>query len=298
MTKYIKIVEGIEKGFFSGPYEKEFTFIYNNMDYNISIEQSLKRTITITAKHEVITEEIMSVYYRVKNFLFLCDGQFFKVEQVIDTGTSVTTSFLRNEPNCYESADFMVGSKNELVCFAEVMSAERLQKWCDIKDSLDISFNTLLYWLSSVGITVDIKCAFTVESFIPLAETVNQQEPSFKLPFVSKNDSKLQKYLSTIIEYYGKEVFAKEKNEDIEKLIKILAHSRNRIAHMKTNDTQCFLDGAESVAYIMKLSLLYRVVLLNLIGIPKENYIGKLQDRVHEIDKWNNVIDDFLSTLK
>lgn len=54
----------------------------------------------------------------------------------------------------------------------------------------------------------------------------------------------------------------------IETFSAALKESRNRIAHIKAKQGKLFLDGKESVLYLCKLSMLYRIILFDLLEIP------------------------------
>lgn len=57
--------------------------------------------------------------------------------------------------------------------------------------------------------------------------------------------------------------------------------------HIKRNrEREAIVDGRECVYYLMKLSLLYRVLLLNLLGTPEDDYDLRLKAATETVDGW------------
>ena len=60
----------------------------------------------------------------------------------------------------------------------------------------------------------------------------------------------------------------------------------NDIAHIKSKQNRKFLNGDESVLYLHKLSLMYRIILLDLLDIPLNRYKERLSNRIETINCW------------
>lgn len=86
--------------------------------------------------------------------------------------------------------------------------------------------------------------------------------------------------------HYGQEIFRGEYQKDLEGFVQILVNSRNRIAHIKSKQNRKFLNGDESVLYLHKLSLMYRIILLDLLDIPLNRYKERLSNRIETINCW------------
>lgn len=84
----------------------------------------------------------------------------------------------------------------------------------------------------------------------------------------------------------GKKFFRGEYQKDLEGFVQILVNSRNRIAHIKSKQNRKFLNGDESVLYLHKLSLMYRIILLDLLDIPLNRYKERLSNRIETINCW------------
>ncbi len=159
-----------------------------------------------------------------------------------------------------------------------------------------MNFKMVLYCLSDVQIPVDMKCAFMIEAFLGICELVSMKRNDFPLPAVPKKpkqESKLKYYFSAVADKYGNSIFEEEYKRDKMKFAQILVNSRNRIGHIRSQQDRVYLDGGESVMYLMKLSLLYRVVLFDLLGIDKHTYEGNLEKRVQAINA-HDVMKNFL----
>ena len=88
----------------------------------------------------------------------------------------------------------------------------------------------------------------------------------------------------------------KEFSQNKDGFAQILVDSRNRIAHIKSKQKRRYLDGGESVMLIVKLSLLYRIALFDLLGIPTGKYSNALLSRVQAVND-HPVMKKFLSSL-
>lgn len=287
-----------ENGRLGGPKEKQFVFSYKDIDYEITVEQCGKRQITISSPEIATTENLLYVFYSLETLLMLFDGQFYPINSVFENSQEITHSFQRRTLPSYKSADFTIGAGNILINYESVLSATLLRRWIVLKEELDLIHKMMLYCVSSVQMPVDMKCAFMTEAFLGISELVNEQKTDFLLPIIHKGESKLQRYLTAIIEYYGQDVFYKECKKNKEQFTKILTDSRNRIAHTKNKQERRYLNGEESVLYLSKLSLLYRVVLFDLLGISEEFYNKKLQRRTDVLNQHQEIVIGFLEKLR
>ncbi|PKM49721.1 MAG: hypothetical protein CVV02_14705 [Firmicutes bacterium HGW-Firmicutes-7] len=286
-----------ENGWLGGPKEKQFTLSYKSIDYEITVEQCAERQITILSPEISTSENLLAVFHSLDMLLMLFDGQFYSVNGVFENNIEVTHSFQKRLlPSC-KSADFMIGVDNILIDYENALSAVFLRRWIALRDELDLIHKMMLYSVSSVQMPVDMKCAFMTESFLGLSELVNEKKKDFILPSIQKGNSKLKKYLTVIIEYYGQDIFHKECEKSKEQFAKILVDSRNRIAHIKSKQERRYLNGKESVLYLGKLSLLYRVVLFDLLEIPEEFYNSKLQRRTDTLNQYHGIVNGFLEKL-
>ena len=290
------VSQTLENGRLGGPKEKQVSFLHDCTDYEIDIKQCGERQITISSSGTNTARNFQNVFYNLETLLMLFDGQFYSVIRAIENDKEVTESFRRRRTPNYKSADLMIGEGNQLIDFESVLSDELLMRRINLRDELDLIHNMMLYCVSSVQIPVDMKCAFMVEAFLGIGELVNVKNPNFILPSVKNGESKLEKYITALIEYYGQEIFFEECKSNKEQFAKILKDSRNRIAHIKSKQGHRFLNGKESVLYLAKLSMLYRVILFDLLGIPKETYNNNLQRRTDVLNQYQGILGDFLKS--
>ena len=67
-------------------------------------------------------------------------------------------------------------------------------------------------------------------------------------------------------------------------------------AHFKSKQGRVYLDGAESVIYLQKLSLMYRIVLMELLEIDESVYLTRLSSQVKLINE-HDTMKKFLQKL-
>lgn len=279
---YISLILG-------GPFGKTIT-AYIGQQHSlaeISIEQFGERIITVHTVEDASIYDLHHLYFDLKRLIMLMDGQFYPITSVTQDGVEITTSIQKKLLPNYFSADFMIGENNRLINFDEVLSETLFSNWCLIQEELDIVHNTALYCLSRVEMPVDMKCAFLIEAFIGVGEIIQSKKSEFVLPKrKSREESQLGLDLKYIISHYGQEIFRGEYQKDLEGFVQILVNSRNRIAHIKSKQNRKFLNGDESVLYLHKLSLMYRIILLDLLDIPLNRYKERLSNRIETINCW------------
>ena len=276
---------------------------YYEDNFTIQVEQSGGcRTTTIISDSPMRALYLWGVFHYVDKYFMLCEGQFAEIKEItFISDTDATESLERfsnicidERANCFHSADFC---KYQINCWLNpisLLSQELFDNWIDLLDKLDIIHNVVLYNVSNVGITIDVKAMFLIESFEGLADLLKDEITFRKAKY---RESQLNIYLIAIINEYGKVIFQKEIAYDIEKVTKVFVDSRNRIAHIKTKSDKKYLDGGESLIYTIKMFYLYRVVLFHLIGIELSSYNQKIKKSVDKWDNHNGIVDMFLDRL-
>lgn len=292
----IRVIQQPHKGFLGGPKRKCFNVRYNECNYEICIQQFGEREITVTCLEPCAYKDCIGVYYHVVSLLMLFDGRFYPITRAFENDVDVTESMKRRALASFSSADFMLYKENKLIDFETTINEQLFSKWYELKEELDINYKMVLYCLSSVEMPSDVKCAFMVESFSGLSEIVQKKRPEFTLSTIPKMDSQLKRQLMALFNMYGQEVFGEEISQDLDKFASILVDSRNRIAHIKSKQGRIVFDDDENVFYIMKLSLLYRRVILELIGIPFYQYCDCLLAMVNRINE-HNTVQEFINSL-
>ncbi|RUR04296.1 HEPN domain-containing protein [Legionella sp. km772] len=97
----------------------------------------------------------------------------------------------------------------------------------------------------------------------------------------------LREKLSYLISKHGQLIFKKESEDGkLEKLLRLLTKSRNRIAHIITiNNKEEYLDGDQCLTYNIKLYFLFRVIVLHLIGVKEDEYKIHLETAIKNINE-------------
>lgn len=289
------IQQGFVNGALGGPKDISFVSTFRDNIYKLIVHQDGVRAITVESASSSY-QDMLHIIYSLQTLLMLFDGRFYPTISAND-GTDITSSWVKRELACYHSADFMTYPTNKLLEFDKVLDSQCYEKWLDLEQQLDIIHKMVLYCFSNVNMPIDMKCAFMIEAFEGLSLLVSHERAKvYQLPTVHKPESKLQKYLNKMIKAYGLQIFNLEMRVNFDKFTHILVTSRNRIAHIQEKGINTYLSGKESLVYLLKLSLLYRVVLFDLLNISSNMYDGKLRSFVSQINSWN-ITTQFLEKL-
>lgn len=290
----ITIRQGTDNRPLAGFRESRFDYFYLDRRFTVSITQCRFRDITIHTATDTDVNLLWDLFDSLDTLLMLFDGEFIPIIEafalnVRSVPSTILTKKVEQRAAFYWSADYARDSYNRLVDFASVLCADLLHKWMKLRDELDITHQMVMYSMADTGLPPDCKCAFLIESFKALTELLwpDQKKPS------------LSECLKKAIHQYGTSIFQEECAVNEDGFIRILVNSRDRIAHIKSVQNRDFLDGSESVLYCAKLSLLYRRILLDLLGVDYNCYSGHLSKAVQY---WNARVgiafDRFLSKLR
>ena len=286
-----------------GPHVAEFETRDNK--FFIKIEQCGYRKISIKALEETSVFELYGVFTKIERLLMIFDGQFLNLENLEFTDSSDTEkSMLKSVGNnlmhqrlsYFKSADLVSYKVDKLLEFEEVLNSDLYDKWEHLLEELDIAHQMYLYAMGDTKITVDVKCAFLIELSETLVEVLKAYTNSFQ-KLKPGNGTSLKACVKALIEEYGKDIFEREMEANEKEFLSTVINSRVRIMHIKRNQKIKYFDGNESVLYILKLSLLYRRILLEILGVEKQVYVDKLRKCVSRLNRWNDTLDKFLLRL-
>lgn len=286
-----------------GPHVAEFETRDNK--FFIKIEQCGYRKISIKASEETSVFELYGVFTKIERLLMIFDGQFLNLENLEFTDSSDTEkSMLKSVGNnlmhqrlsYFKSSDLVSYKVDKLLEFEEVLNSDLYDKWEQLLEELDIAHQMYLYAMGDTKITVDVKCAFLIELSETLAEVLKAYTNSFQ-KLKPGNGTSLKACVKALIEEYGKDIFEREMEANEKEFLSTVINSRVRIMHIKRNQKIKYFDGNESVLYILKLSLLYRRILLETLGVEKQVYVDKLRKCVSRLNRWNDTLDKFLLRL-
>ena len=271
----------------------------------IKIEQFSYLKISIKASEETSVFELYGVFTKIERLLMIFDGQFLNLENLEFTDSSDTEkSMLKSVGNnlmhqrlsYFKSSDLVSYKVDKLLEFEEVLNSDLYDKWEQLLEELDIAHQMYLYAMGDTKITVDVKCAFLIELAETLVEVLKVYTNSFQ-KLKPGNGTSLKACVKALIEEYGKDIFEREMEANEKEFLSTVINSRVRIMHIKRNQKIKYFDGNESVLYILKLSLLYRRILLEILGVEKQVYVDKLRKCVSRLNRWNDTLDKFLLRL-
>lgn len=287
-----------------GPHVIEFKTSDNR--FSITIEQFGYRKITIKALEDISIFELYGELSKIERLLMIFDGQFINLESLDFTDSSDTEentlksssiNLMNQRLTYFKSADMVSYKSDKLLEFDEVLNAEVYEKWKQLLEELDIAHQIYLYAMGDTKMPVDVKCAFLTELAEPLVEVLKVYTELFSDLNPGERGTNLRKCLEALIEEYGIDIFEKEIKTNKDKFLSVMIDSRVRIMHIKRNRKNLYFNGNESVLYILKLSLLYRKILLDIIGVEKQIYTDKLQKCVSRLNGWNDTLDKLLLKL-
>lgn len=293
----LRITQKLANGVLGGPKHNEFTLNVNGFNFNIRIQQYVERTISIDSCETDNCKYYLDIFYTLETLLMICDGQFVPTISVFENDVEITSSWHKRALPSHSSADFMLGAGNLLIDYSKVIDEKLFKKWYKLESELDLNFKAMLYCTSSVEMPRDMQCSFLIEAFSEIYEVVIKKYPDIKINIIPKGESELKHYLVVLFEKFGSIIFNEELLINKYEFAQILVNSRNRIAHISNKKERYFLNGGECVMYLVKLSLLYRIILFDKLDLPQSLYKEQLSSIVLSINK-HKCMTEFLEKLK
>ena len=300
--KQLRVVYSEERGMLSGPKASDIEL---KNGFHVRIEQGGIRTITISNNKEVNARELYAILTFIECLLMLFDGKFYNLKEMkfsesqndahrldgyaSNIVNSARLSYFVSDGYCYAG---------RICSFNDVLTADLYENWVKLVEELDISHQVYLYSMSANKMPVDLRVAFLVELAEPLVELIKNRTGLFPSLSPGKKGTTLKMCLRGLIKNYGMEIFQKEMSANSNKFLQFLVNSRVRIMHIKKKQKGIFMNGDESVLYIMKISLLYRHILLSLLGISEKETIEQIKEDVSIFDNWNDTLNKVLIKIQ
>lgn len=303
--KRLEAIYQEDKVFLGGPHNACFT-INKTVPITVDIKQCGIRRIVITTENEITEKELYKVLTNIERLLMLFEGRFFNLSELIflesEEYTEIQlTVFAQHMMNLrlsyFKSADFCKVKTNVLIKFDSIISEELYKKWESLIDELDVVNQIYLYALSDSGMPIDLKCAFLIELCEPLIEVVKEHKNFFSSLTPGERGTTLKNCIDALITKYGTVIFSKELAKCYEQVLTALVNSRNRIMHIKRKQKKMYLGKNESIIYINKISLLYRHIILQILGVEQAIYQMDLSRCVKTWDEWNDSLKQFLNAI-
>lgn len=289
-------------GILGGPHEVEFI---SASGYLIKIEQCVYRKITVSTKEDTPADNLYRELTVIVRLLMILDGKFYDLEEFefYDSerqGQRLDgySSNLRKARQSVYQSDELCSSNDRLIQFDDIITPKLFEEWRVLLTDLDIIHPIYLHSLSATKIPVEIKASFLIEMAESYVELVKTRTNMFSTLNPGQNGTPLKKCLEALIDEYGKDIFAREINTNKDKFSEMLKDSRVRIMHIKRNQTRDHLNPSETRLYIMKLSLMYRSIILQLLGVDEALFHNNLVRIADSFNCWNGTLVAFLNKIK
>lgn len=277
--------------------------IHESQIIRILIEEVGKRNITLSCDDEMKATELYSVLLDLERLLQIFDGSFVPLEDISiyglgdeDSYKALVMHLKAQRLHYFSSAKFLTVQSDRILNYEDVLNESLFEKWRILLEDLGVVNQMYLYATSDCGFTNDVKCAFLVELAESLIEIIGKE--NITLQRVRGEQVNLKVCLRTIICSFGQILFQKEMHYDIEKILTCLVNTRVNIMHIKLSQRIPKFDGKEATLYAIKMSYLYRIVILKRLNIDEERYVENLRKRMNYIDSWNGVQDNLFERLK
>lgn len=269
----------------------------------IEIKEMGIRVITLSTDEKVEARKLYAILVKLEKLLQIFDGAFVPLEGIVLHGEeeeekyqTFVTQLIAQRLHYFVSVDIFSVHSDRIINYEDVLSEVLFNTWQKVLDDLGVINQMYLYATSDCGLTNDVKCAFLVELAESLIEIIGKTNVTMqKLPNEKGN---LKPCLRTIIKEFGKELFARELQYDSEKILTCLVNTRVNIMHIKINQRTPKLNGREATLYTMKMSYLYRLVILKRLQVGENFYLENLKEKTRLMNEWNGILDELFVKLK
>lgn len=280
-----------------------------NLDDHITveIEQLGIRVVTIVSEHEISFRKLYAIFTKVERLLMIFDGRFINLKELsfeksadeeLEHLKSYAYDLMNSRLSYYNSADFCSYTLDKLISFENVITSEIYDAWEELLDELDIVHQMFLYSVSDSKMPIDAKCAFLIELAEPLVEVVKVHTRLYSSLTPGEKGTSLKMCVDALISKYGTVIFQKEIANNYDKFLQVVVNSRVRIMHIKRQQKGIYFNGPESILYSQKMTLLYRVILFEMLGVEEELYKDSMIKLIDCLDGWNDIQEKFLKKLK
>lgn len=291
ICRKITVIQAESNISLEGPYQIVFD---TDDNLSISITQCVFRTIEISSADSVSCDKLFCEFQMLEKLLMLLDGKFYAIKSLsFECENSVSSDeldqyskyLLENRLGYYFSKDYCKCSLTKILDFHTVLSSELYIQWKKLIYQMDISYQMFLYALSDNKLPVDVNFAFLVELAEPFVELIQENTFLCKTLLPGEHGTTLKMCIDAIITNFGRVIFSKELNGLYKNFLDNTVGSRVRIMHIKRMQKK-YCKSKECVLYSMKFYLLYRRIILELLGIPYESYEARLKIVTEKIDSW------------
>lgn len=295
----VKIIQRFNNGMLSSTFKSEFKF----EKFFINIQQAGYRQ-TVIFHDDNNVEEIFNLFNSIDRYMQIFDGKFVPIisietinekEQVVSGFEEKIKSFLETRLSYFSSQDIYKGVHSKLCEPISYLDEKMLNSWLQLQDELDLIHQSFLYFTCDNHMPIDIRLAHIIENFEPLSEYLSMKD-NFYILVEDNGKTILKTHIDAIICMYGNLIFNLEYMKNKNQFLQLLVNSRNRIMHTKRKFNKIYIKGPVNLMYCGKFSLLYRTILLNLLGIKEVDYLPNLQKDLDFYNTHLNLINAFIKT--
>lgn len=272
-------------------HEKELTIKREKFTITIKEPIGVIRKIQIDSANYVNTENLYLEYAQLEKLLMLLEGSFsnitkLKFENGIDESQNELLQlkgkeYMDKRLPFYNTNNVFKTGNQKLCDWEKILTDSIYSNWITLLEELDIVHQIVLYTTADNGVPMELRLAFLIEIAEPMIELITMKKGIFS-SFADSNRASLKMYLDAIISYYGMDIFSEEYKDSLNFTQK-LVNSRVRIMHTKRNFTKEFItEPYDILMYSVKMNLLYRRVLLDLLGVKYPLYSGEVKRIVEE----------------
>ena len=277
--------------------DTSFCLTRKRVIYAITIRQMAnKKIITIESSDEVELDKHYEIAMDVIRFENLFEGRFYSIKSCklddVELLPDLEKSFLGYMTSNKVMAGFYITFDDKIykklfVAFEKYISKRILQ------------YHVSLYASYLKGMTADLRMAQLLEVFEPLTvelskerkitlrsdpyRTVENKCPNCGTKVtrrIRNTGLHLKDMLKAVIKTYGKDIF---QGDSVAKIVKKAVILRNRIDHV--DNQRGALTGPECGHYLFKFSLLYRIIVMQEIGIPYDYIQGRVKVLLEDFNK-------------
>lgn len=277
--------------------ETSFCITRKHVNYAIKIQlMANKKSICIESSDEEELDKHYEIAMNVIRFENLFDGRFYSIKSCVFDDEELLPEIEKRFLG-YLSSDQVMARlyitfddkeyKKLFVAFEKYISKRILQ------------YHVSLYASYLKGMTADLRMAHLLEVFEPLAIELSEEQKISLQPapyYMVRNNCPncgtrvtrkirnsglhLKDILTTVIKSYGKDVF---RGDSVAKIVKKAVILRNRIDHV--DNKRGAFTGSECAHYLFKFSLLYRIVVMQEIGIPYDSIQGRVKTLTRDFNE-------------
>lgn len=272
-------------------HEKKLTIKREKFTITIKEPIGVIRKIQIDSANYVDTENLYLEYAQLEKLLMLLEGSFsnitrLKFENGIDESQNELLQlkgkeYMDRRLPFYNTNNVFKTGNQKLCDWEKILTDSLYSNWIALLEELDIVHQIVLYTTADNGVPMELKLAFLIEIAEPMIELITMKKGIFS-SFADSNRASLKMCLDAIISYYGMDIFLEEYKDSLNFTQK-LVNSRVRIMHTKRNFKKEFItEPYDILMYSVKMNLLYRRVLLDLLGVKYPLYSGEVKRIVEE----------------